>query len=380
MAALHDEEGSMTSSSDIGQRKVLLWAIRSLIGVWLFGTASVAWVWYQSSWYVFHPHYLPLTLLFLGLVLSTVAALCCCTWQIVRGPKRWQAATFCLVALVPMGLWCQIGMSANTHWSRRMVPNTFTMRAAKVLGATFMRLEADFHYRRRIESDRIVMYYDPYRSPYVESVDRPAEDLAAMDEHLARLESLLGNRIARKVFWIRGPLLGREFLSLHGLCLGSAWSPEVSSETHREYRGDRHELAHAALDWTRTRQSDPPYILHEGWAMAQCGDSRLELAKAAFKERAEHPEIQVRDLFGPEWYYRDEGAVYSIGGAFVEFLIRRYDVVRFQRLYVESSLGTVDARCREIFERSLVELEAEFWIDVKTILKSHSQSRSQDPE
>jgi|GEM_PF-4600811 len=235
-----------------------------------------------------------------------------------------------------------------------------------------MRLEAEIFYRQRIESDRIVMYYDPYRSPYVESVDRPAEDLAAMDEHLVRLETLLGIRLTRKVYWIRGPLLGREFLSLHGLSLGGAWSPEISSETRHGYRGDRHELAHAALDWTRTRLSDPPYVLHEGWAMAQCGDSRLELAQAALRERADHPEISLRDLFGPDWYYRDEGAVYPIGGAFVEFLMRHYDVMRFRRFYTESSPGAVDAKCREIFQRSLDELEAEFWIDVEDMVVQHS--------
>lgn len=236
-----------------------------------------------------------------------------------------------------------------------------------------MRLEADIRYRQRIESDRIVMYYDPYHSPYVESVDRPSEDLAEMEEHLARMEALLGIRLTRKVFWIRGPLLGREFLSLHGLCLGSAWSPEVSWDSPKKYRGDRHELAHAALDWCRTRQSDPPYVLHEGWAMAQCGDSRVELAQAASKERAEHPEISLQDLFGSEWYYRDEGAVYSIGGAFVEFLIRQYDVLRFRKFYVESFPGAVDVKCREIFQRSLVELESDFWVDVKNTLKSQSQ-------
>ncbi|MFO1064049.1 MAG: hypothetical protein U0892_09315 [Pirellulales bacterium] len=360
----------MTSSSNTGGWNVLVWACRSMIGAWLCGTASVALVWYQSSWYEFHPHYLPLTLLFLGLLLSTVAALSSSFCQIVRGPKRWRAATIGLFTLIPIGFWCQVGLSANNQWSQRKVPNTFTMRAAKVLGATFMRMEADIRYRRRIESDRLIMVYDPYHSKYVESVERPAEDLAAMDEHLARLEKLLGIRLTRKVFWIRGPLLGREFLSLHGVSLGSAWSPEVSSESSRNYRGDRHELAHAVLDWTRTRQSDPPYVLHEGWAMAQCGDSRLELAQAASRERAEHPEVSLPDLFGPDWYYRDEGAVYSIGGALVEFLIRHYDALRFRTFYVEASPGTVDAKCREIFQRSLVELETEFWMDIENTLTS----------
>ena len=75
--------------------------------------------------------------------------------------------------------------------------------------------------------------------------------------------------------------IGLESLSFHGLSLGSAWSPEVGEQ----FRGDRHELAHAALDWFRVPGSDPPYLLHEGWAMSQCGDGRLELARAAADSR-----------------------------------------------------------------------------------------------
>lgn len=369
----------MTALLHFRRGDALQWARWSVIGAWLCGVASVTLVWIQSRWYVFHPHYLPLTILFVGLIVTTLVAISCCIGRTVRGPNRRRAALIFVAALPPMGFWCHVGVTANSNWSDRWVPNTFTMRTAKVMGATFMRLEAEFGYRQRLESDRIVMYYEPRRSPYVERVDRPEEDLAAMDRHLARLEDLLGDRITDKVYWIRGPLLGREFLSLHGLSLGSAWSPEVSFEISDSYHGDRHELAHAALDWFRTPESDPPYVLHEGWAMAQCGNSQFDLAKAAAKARSERPQFSLRDLFGPSWYYRDSGPVYSMGGAFVDFLIRTFDARRFRRFYTQCSPGNVDSQCRQIFQVDLDALETAFWNDVNASLHAAAQAEPANP-
>jgi hypothetical protein len=245
------------------------------------------------------------------------------------------------------------------------------MRTAKVMGATFMHLEADLRYRQRVESDRIVMIYDHLWSPYVEQVDRPEEDLAAMDRHLSRLEEVLGDSIRHRVYWIRGPVLGSEHLSIHGLALGSAWS----AENYNSYRVDRHELAHAALDSFRLPHSDPPYVLHEGWAMSQCGYSQFELARSAAEARAEFPQLSLRDLFGPEWYYRDSGPVYSIGAAFVDFLIRTFDGSRFREFYIQCTPGHVEATCRQIIQVDFSSLESMFWRDVKASLEEEVQSR-----
>ncbi len=359
----------MTAWLHIPGRDALQWARWSMLAAWLCGVASVCLVWSQARWYVFHPHYLPLTVLLIGLAFTTLMSIVCSASRIVRGPARWRAVLIGIAVLPPVGFWVYVGATARSNWSERWVPNSSAMRMAKVMGATFMRLEADIRYHRRLESDRIVMYFEPHHSPYVERVDRPEEDLAAMDRHLARLEGLLGDRITGKVYWIRGPLLGSEFLSLHGLSLGSAWSPELPDS----YRGDRHELAHAALDWFRTPESNPPYVLHEGWAMAQCGYNRRELATAAAKERAENPAISLRELFGPSWYYRASGPVYTIGGAFVDFLIRSFGARRFRTFYSECDLDNVEAKCREIFQVDLDVLEADFWKDVEASIQTATQ-------
>jgi len=342
-----------------------------LCAAWGSCLASITLVGIQAHWYVFQPHPLPLTALFAVLALATLGALACGVWAVFRGPQRRRAALICIALVPPVGFWCWVGISASRNWAERQVPNTFLMRAAKVMGATFMRLEVEFRYRRRLESGQIVMYFDPIPLPDDTGVTTPELDLAMMNQHLEHLQKVLGAPIGGRLFWIRGPLLGRAGLSLHGLALGSSWSPDEGSLTSAHvYRGDRHELAHAALDWFRTPGCDPPYVLHEGWAMSQCGDSRYELAKAADQARVKDPGISLRALFGPTWYHRDAGPVYSVGGAFVEYLIRRFDGDRFRQFYLECTPGQFETKCRELFHVPFDELESDFWIDVEATLSS----------
>jgi hypothetical protein len=320
----------------------------------LSGLASVVLALVQSRLYVFHPHYLPLCTLYLVLAASTVLAVAYCLWLIIRGLRPVHATILAVIALLPAGFWAYVMLTAQANWQRRWVPNTLTMSLAKVMGATLMRAGADLRYRHRLETDRLVMCYD--------HLDHPEQDLAAMDQHLGRLEHLLGGPIKAKAYWIRGPMFGVQFASFHGLALGSG------TEIPGEYRGDRHELAHVALDWFRIPGSDPPCLLHEGWAMAQCGDGTSELAQAAANSRRESPALGIRVLLGPDWYFRDAGPVYQVGGAFVDFLLRTHGAARFRRFSTECRPDTVEAKCREIFETDLDDLEARFWQDVQKTL------------
>ena len=104
--------------------------------------------------------------------------------------------------------------------------------------------------------------------------------------------------------------------------------------------------------------------------MAQCGDDSLALANAAANARLENPNVGIRELFGEEWYYRDTGPVYSMGGAFVDFLIRTHGGASFRRFYTECRPHTIEAKCGEIFETDLDDLETEFWEDVQKSLRN----------
>jgi len=55
----------------------------------------------------------------------------------------------------------------------------------------------------------------------------------------------------------------------------------------------------------------------------------LELAQLASNSRLQNPSIGIRELLESDWYYIDAGPVYSIGGAFVDFLIRTRGAARF---------------------------------------------------
>ena len=130
---------------------------------------------------------------------------------------------------------------------------------------------------------------------------------------------------------------------------------------------------HAVLDEFRAAPSDPPYLLHEGWADSQSGLDAGALARNALDFRERNPSVRLRDLVGLDQYHlMMNPASYELGGAFVDFLIRRYGVARFLRLYNEGRPATFDATCLDLFGSDLDALEAEFWEDVRRQVEGFS--------
>jgi len=320
----------------------------------VLGVLSFALTWGQHQWQVPHPHPLPLILLLLGMTLAASVAVIAGLWRIAVGPRRPVALMWACGSLLPLFFWGYVGLHAGARWKERRVPNDLTMKLAKILGVTFMRLEATFEYPNRLETGRLVMFYD--------RLDHPRRDAEAMERHLAQMEAMLGGPLRSKVHWVRGNLkrLDLRNLCVHGIALGSGASPD-----DWDVGGvlDRHELAHAALDQYRTTDADPAYFLHEGWAEARSGVGTDILARRALEQRAANPSLGVRDMVGPDWYHRDLGPVYPLGGAFVDFLIRKHGVGRFVRLYNGGRPGSFDAECRGIFGSDLAAMEEAFWED-----------------
>ncbi len=332
----------------------LLWPRRSSLITFVSGALTIALVWGQHHWQVLHPHYLPLVFLITLMTVAAAVALGSGLWRIIRGPFRLRALAWMVLALIPLDFFGCVGLYAMVEWRERRVPNDLPMNLSKMMGVTLMRLEADFDYPHRLETERLVMFYD--------DLEHPEEDAKAMDRHLAAMETMLGGSLRGKVFWIRGqlPKLGLSELSTHGLALGSNTSPA----DWQSYVGeDRHELAHAALDQFRSPQADPPYVLHEGWAQSRSGETPADLSREALTLRSANQEITLRELLGPSWYHRDLGPVYSVGGAFVDFLIRSRGTKKFLRLYNECRPESFEAVIRDIYEVDIDALEAEFWKD-----------------
>src|SRR5262249_20380007 len=182
-----------------------------------------------------------------------------------------------------------------------------------------------------------------------------------------------------KIYWVRGRLLGMGPLSCYGLAAGSSRSPlDWQTADHPDCLSvDRHELAHAVLLQRYGSDSDPPFLLVEGWAESQAGPSRPRLAAGALESRSrwlsrrgesgQAGQSYLRELLGRSWYHRIGAPVYDVGGAFVDFLLDFYGVERFLKLYFTCRPGTLEADFRKVLGEDLDLVEAKFWREVHTL-------------
>lgn len=313
-------------------------------------------------------------------------------WRLVRGRWRNASLQWRFAALVPAILWAAWGSYAYDHFSRREIPRNLPMRLIEIAGASVMEARVAYLWPHRLETERLVMFYG-------NDVADPRGDAAAMDLHIARMEALTGLRLRSKIFYVRGPIFSGRHVSFRGLAFGNADSPARYV--------DRHELAHAVIGQHEQPDPDPPTLLSEGWAESQL-ITAADLANSALRERqmiaqwsaswkrmtnAQRDEFRktlidpegferllklpssdghvdgwLRELTNSRWYHHDNGAVYVIGGAFVDHLLRRYGAGRFVQLYFACRLGTFDRECSRILGADLDTLEKHFWDDEQRLV------------
>ncbi|APW61482.1 hypothetical protein [Paludisphaera borealis] len=331
-------------------------ARRSALAASLIGFASIAVAWVYGRSTILHPYHQIVVGALLALLAAEAVALFLGFQQLAHGPRRAPVAGWLVVALAPLAFWVLVGAYGAKQWQGRNVPRSLLMQLSVAAGSALMRLESSYEYPHRLETDRLVMLYDV--------LDNPHQDGEAMDAHMAAMERTLGTTSGSKVLWVRGrlPVLGLGGLSVHEIALGSEESP---NDWAADGRIDRHELAHAALDSLRSADADPPTFLHEGWAESQSGATRDELAAKALEQHTEEPSIGIVSLTEPKWYHHDAGPVYPLGGAFVEFLIRKHGADKFLRLYNESRESRFKHTFREIYDVELDAMESEFWNDAQ---------------
>jgi hypothetical protein len=348
---------------------------------------SVALLWAEQQSRIVHPLALPLVVLFVLLFGAGIGALIRGLNRSVRGARRAAALGLTVVGVLPALLWVAAGANVLGHWRNRQAPRDLPSMLVRLVGASLMEGQARWAYPHRLTTEHLVMFYD-------DGVADPESDAEEMDRHVARLQEMTGLPGRGQIWWVRGPLLGQERLAFYSLALGSSASPAAAL--------DRHELAHAVLYQQERPDSDPPTLLLEGWAEAQSLDSKT-LASRALIERLfftkwgrRWPELSgsdrarllntvwdkegakrhmeaggidsyLRELTSPYWYHRDTGAVYTVGGAFVAFLIRRDGCPRFVDLYFACRPGTFQAECERLYGVDLDALEAEFWQDAERL-------------
>lgn len=325
------------------------------VSVWVvLGTIAALLLWqYQAS--VLHPAFVPFILLEAVAVALVIPIVIIVVARLIRGQRRWKTVLWFMVAAIPVGLSSIPLIYAQQQWAKRMVPVGIRGQFAVMFGGSLMEAQATWFYPRRIESDRVVMFY--------RELDDAEADIEAMDRHVAELEQKLGNPLRSKIHWVRGSLLGRGSLSFLGLALGSEESPAGWL--------DRHEIAHAVLTQVRVPSVDPPMILHEGWAESQSGMSSSTLAAVALEAKGQDSTFGLIDLLNAENYRFDGGRAYSYGGAFVDFLLREFSVGQFIKIYNEWNVKTSDEDSRAVYGLSKSELEDAFWRDAETMAREH---------
>jgi hypothetical protein len=337
---------------------VLLWAPR-LLGVlhpWAFAFVAVLAV--------------PLVAGLIGVAASTC--------RVVRGPHRRAAALWALGCLFPVGLWAALAAYLLRVAATDVATKDVCTDTARSAAASVMEVEATFAYPHRMESERLVMYYD-------DRVADPRRDLDAMERHVARLEAMTGRPLRAKIHWVRGDLLGRNNLTFGCLSLGSSRSPaDWDTADHPDRLSvDRHELAHAVIYQSQPADADPPTLLVEGWADSQAGTTypkRAAWAKESrdlWRERtgAGPSQSYLRELTGPAWYHHIGGPEYNVGGAFAEFLIEKYGIERFLGLYFACRPGRFEAECEAQLGVEFNALESAFWQEVESLAGEGAPAR-----
>lgn len=350
-----------------------LWLKRSVVIAWASWTASIGLLYVEDRKGVLHP-YAHLFLLLVALVFASgVFGLAAGVRHCWLGHHRRTAIAWGVVSFVPSLLWVWLAVFALREANRGESPNTLPWKLVIMATASGMEAQAFWTYSHRVTTDHLVMFYDG-------RVQQPRRDAEAMERHVARLEAVTGVTMRAKIHWVRGSLLGRSRMACRGLALGSDRSPEDWDTADHPDRlsVDRHELAHAVLLQRLAPDADPPSLLSEGWADSQAGPSASRLARWAVESRtrrknrlgsAGSDRPYVRELVSPSWHHRIGAPVYDVGCAFVDYLIRRYGVQRFLRLYFACRQGTFESDCRTMLGTDLDELERGFWEEAEQLAR-----------
>jgi hypothetical protein len=331
---------------------------------WVSWGLSISLLWGEYQATVLHPRAFLFLLLLALTALSALVGGCWGLWRFLRGPRRRAALGWGLAAVTPLVAWLLLtGYVLDLADKNDFPHNAFTQVASMAITSA-MEAQALTTYPQRLESRRLVMFYDG-------RVTDPQRDIEEMDRHVARLEKMTEKPLREKIYWIRGPLLGRGPMAIAGLALGSGQSPhDWETADHPERLSvDRHELAHAVLHQQQPPHADPPTLLIEGWAESQSGTTSQKRAEWARESRelwrastgAGPASSYLRELTEPAWYHHIDSPVYSVGGALADFLLRRYGVQRFLGLYFGCRPGRFEAECRRHLDVDLDALEPEFW-------------------
>jgi len=318
------------------------------VASWLCWAAAVLSLWLQHRLGVYHTRvWLWLPPAVLGLAAAVGALLLGCRLGLI-GPGRWAGLAWACLGASPLLLWAALVVYMFHEQAERYLPNDDAHKVGRMAAVNLLEGHAWLLYPRRIETDRLVMYYG-------DGVGDPAGDAAAMDAHLARLEGVLGRRQREKITLVRGPSLGLHGMSIHSVALGSDGG--VVSWV------DRHESAHSFLYQFSRPESQPPMLLLEGWAMALDGHPE-PLRMTALACRSDAKTCLAR-ILAPSAYHRGTADAYYVGGALVNYLLRRHGPERFREFYNTCRPTSYAADFQRVYGVSFPDMEKAFWQEME---------------
>jgi hypothetical protein len=325
----------------------LLWLALIAWAAWLLAMFVMGALSYTR---VFHGGFLYMAVPLLVQAICTAGAVVGGTWRLVRGPRRWNAVAWMLLAVAP-----SIWMAAYVAHlivvvSGRIIEPSLLIRAGYAMTGLVAEPIVRICHPYRYEGERFVMWSD--------SPDCTDEQMAAMDAHIRGLEQLLGRHSAYKVYWVRGPILSVGMRYGFGWSLGTDTKTPPDGPDGLDYL-DRHEVAHFVLDQLLPNTLDLPALLHEGWAEFQSGRSGLD-SRRFWAAQQNEALRSLSELTGPKWYHNHNGPVYWQGCALVDYLARRFGYAKFLDLCCTCREATFTEDVQRVLGLSLDELDAAY--------------------
>ncbi len=140
--------------------RVLRWLRRSAAVAWAGSALAVLSLWLQYQCGVYHTRawlWLPLA------AAGSVAGLVCLVLglaKVLLGPRRRTAFGWATIAVVPSLLWAALVGYMYSEQGRRNLPNTHAHKVGRMAAVTLFEEHARLRYPHRLETARLVMYYD----------------------------------------------------------------------------------------------------------------------------------------------------------------------------------------------------------------------------
>lgn len=323
--------------------------------LWLLNLAAMAW-YYQVR--AGHPSYIPVLGSLSLLALAGVVLLIGAFVRFVRGPDRSRAFGWLLLGITPL-------LIAATHLSvgawilfRDHSLSSVPVKLAATAAASTADLVGRYRHSSRTSSKRVLLIHD--------ADDEASQELGPLDEHIARMEKLLGQQPGGREHLFRGPVFSPVSAAGWYLC-GVAI---VENPLANVGDVDRHELAHAVIDRYCDSSSHPPPMLVEGWAESQSGYEKGYLARRAWDRRCRGYRLDLKAMTSPGWCDTADWHCYEFGGALVDYLLRTYGGRKFFELYSTCRPDTFAADVQRVLGVTLDELDERYWEDISNQIVS----------